>query len=60
MSLLSFYTLLVVLGLFLNVVAVVMVNSQVAVEIVTFCVILGDIMLFFGIRGLIGKFKSYM
>lgn len=60
MSLLNFYTMLAVLGLLLNIAAIVLYNSEGAVEFIAFCVIAGDIFLFFGIRGVIGKFKSYM
>lgn len=60
MSLLNFYTILAVLGLVLNIVAIVLGNNQGTPEAMAFCVITGLIFLLIGVRGIAGKLKSYM
>ena len=60
MSLLKFYIILTVLGILIDILGLILSNNQASTEEVAFCLIAAILFLIIGIRGLIGKIKSYI
>jgi len=60
MSLLKFYIILTVLGILIDILGLILSNNQASTEEVAFCLIIAILFLIIGIRGLIGKIKSYI
>ena len=60
MSLLKFYIILIVLGILIDILGLILSNNQASTEEVAFCLIAAILFLIIGIRGLIGKIKSYI
>ena len=60
MSFLKFYIILIVLGILIDILGLILSNNQASTEEVAFCLIAAILFLIIGIRGLIGKIKSYI